>query len=93
MSRISVRDFVVPFQSVLGVLLHSNFTTFTTGHFNKDATTAAVDLPKGEFNLFCNSASFFKAGISCSCLKAAPSKRFGVAYLAESLIENHACSQ
>ena len=44
--------FQLPFRSVAGVLLHSNFTTFTTGHFKKDATTAAVDLPKGKFYLF-----------------------------------------
>ena len=58
MSRTSVADFVVPFQSVSGVLLYSSSKTFTTGHFKKDATTAAVDLPEGEFCQCCSSASF-----------------------------------
>ena len=91
--RISVPDFVVLFQSVSGVLLYSNFTTFTTGHFTKDAATAAVNLPKGEFYLFCSSASFLKGVVSRSCLKQAASKRLGVAYLAERLIENYVCSK
>lgn len=75
----------VTFQSVPGVLLYRNFTTFTTGHFKKDATTAAVDLPKGEFYLFRSSASFLKVSIPCGCLKAAASERLGVAYLTGSL--------
>lgn len=83
----------VTFQSVPGVLLYRNFTTFTTGHFKKDATAAAVDLPKGEFYLFRSSASFLKVGIPCGCLKAGASERLGVAYLTESLTKNHACSQ
>lgn len=75
-----------------GVLLYSSSKTFTTGHFKKDATTAAVDLPKGEFYLFCFSATFFKGGIWCSCLEAAASKGLGTPYLTESVTDNHACS-
>lgn len=32
-----------------GLLLHSNFSTFTAGYFTQDSTAAAADLSQGEF--------------------------------------------